>query len=61
MRIFLSKGNKVIEAHETDAIDIWSKRYTIKIRMNGITITRKARPKKGLPAEDRYDHNFNFE
>ena len=60
MRVFLSHENKVIEAHETDAIDIWSKRYTIRIRGSGITIVRKARPKKGLPAETRYDHDYNF-
>lgn len=59
MKVFFWKNGKVVH-RETDAIDIWTKRYTIRIRISGIVISRNARPKKSLPAREIYNENLNF-
>lgn len=59
MKVYFWKKDKVVY-RETDAIDISSKRYVIRIRGSGITIIRRARPLKGKPEEIIYDKNLTI-
>lgn len=59
MKAFFDKQGKIVH-RETDAIDIWTKRYSIRIRISGVRIIRHARPKKGLPEETIYDQHLKL-
>jgi hypothetical protein len=59
MRVFFDKQGKIVH-RETDRMDIWTKRYTIRISIGGITIIRNARPKKNKPAITIYNEYFNL-
>lgn len=61
MIVILSKqGNKELREFDVDSIDIHTKRYVIRIRISGVLIIRKARPKKDLPEVIKYDENLNL-
>jgi len=59
MKVFFTKDNKVVQ-RETTELDIWTKRYTIRIRISGVVIVRHARPKKHKPEMVVYDESLNL-
>jgi len=60
MRAFFCSGRSLVKAVDTDAIDIVTKRYIIRIRLGGILVIRKARPKKNLPEKVKLDKNLTL-
>lgn len=59
MRVFFTKDQKVVQ-RETDSLDIWTKRYSIRIRISGVTVIRNARPKKDKPARTVFNEFLNL-
>ena len=59
MKVFFTKQGKVVN-RETDALDIWSKRYIVRIRISGVTIIRNAKPRKDKPAKTIYNELLNL-
>jgi len=59
MRVFFWKRDKVVH-RETDAMDIVTKKYVIRIRISGITLIRKARPKKNRPQRTIFDDSVDL-
>ena len=54
-----SKEKGILE-REVDALDIHTKKYTIRIRTGGILMTRKTRPKKNLKEEIKINEHFDL-
>lgn len=60
MKIFISQNGQVVQVEDSDAIDVITKRYSVRIRISGARIIRNARPKKDLPAKVIYDEHLNL-
>ena len=60
VKVWMWENGKVREQKETDGIDIWTKRYTIRIRISGILIIRHARPKKNKPEKEIYNKDLRL-
>lgn len=59
MKAFFWKVGRVVN-RDTDAVDLVTKKYIIRIRISGISIYRKARPKKGIPQKRVYNEDYDF-